>query len=829
MLSTIALTLSLSIPFIPSIAAYSKPVRHVHNFHNPHASQFKREVTADTSNIADASFDFVIVGGGCAGLAIASRLSEWSNVTVLVIEAGGDGSDVEAQIDIPGYSYLHSLTGSAYDWAYNTVAQTDSGGGTKYWPRGKGLGGSGAINGLFWCRGAQSEYDAWATLNPGGEQTWNWEEVSKYINKAENFSQPNSSVQDYFGMVLDSSVHGSGGPIQAGFSEYIFDSVKNWIPAWVGLGFTAHDLADGNTRGVMITPSTLNMRNQSRSDSKAGYIDPLPPRSNLVILTGQQVTEVLFNGTKDASGNVMASGVKFQASSSATSYSVQANREVILAGGSIGSPQILQLSGIGPSSTLTGLGIDVVLDLPVGYNLQDHQSYSMYWSTPQGTLTWANLSYTNELGQEQLQIYDQSATGMWTYINEAVGYVSMSDISGGSSAAQSYQANVQSEMNTTVSDVTSWLDLPDSVATGLAAQYALQAEWLTTDVGQLEIILTMLGQGDNTLGIQVALQHPWSRGNILITSTSAFTAPAINPDYFGVGYDIDIMNYGSEFARKLAAAAPLSEVMLTETLPGATVTGDALGNYTKTNCGTEYHPIGTCSMLPKNSGGVVDTNLIVYGTNNLRVIDASIAPIHMSSHTMAIAYGIAEKGADIVKSRWMAVVAETNTTTNATVASTSTATASAGVATDTAVTGANDKNGASSSSDLSLGAKIGIGAGVGVGGLAVLAALLAFCLVRRKRKNEDAAAAANMQKLYRRPGGSGRGYSDGAYKEAAEGAYPLATLPTPAAPFSHGGHQRDRSVGSMDTLELYGAQPMRSESGYGLANYDRGGASSPYR
>jgi len=183
-------------------------------------------------------------------------------------------------------------------------------------------------------------------------------------------------------MTFDTSAHGSSGPIQSGFCEYIYDAVANWIPAWVNLGLPAVDLWAGSARGVMITPSIINPVNQTRSNSKAGYIDPLPPRSNLVILTGQQVTSVIFNGSTDANGGLIASGVTFQAARGSTSYSVQANKEVILAGGTVGSPQVLQLSGIGPAERLTNLGIQSRVDLPVGYNLQDHVSYSMYWTAP---------------------------------------------------------------------------------------------------------------------------------------------------------------------------------------------------------------------------------------------------------------------------------------------------------------------------------------------------------------------------------------------------------------------------------------------------------------
>jgi hypothetical protein len=340
----------------------------------------------------------------------------------------------------------------------------------------------------------------------------------------------------------------------------------------------------------------------------------------------------------------------------------------------------------------------------------------------QGTYTWNNLSTSSTLQAEALSQYEANATGLWTYINEAVGYPSMTDITGSSSAASTYASTVTSAIASTVSDVTSWMNLPSNVATGLTAQYKLMAGWLTQNIGQLEIILTMLGNGGNQIGIQVALQHPWSRGTIFINSTNPFTQPAINPDYFGVGYDIDIMGYGSEFARTLAATSPLSTVMTSEYSPGTAYTGDTLANYTKQNCGTEYHPLGTCAMLPQASGGVVDTNLIVYGSANLRVIDASIMPLHLSAHLMATSYGVAEKGADIIKSKYMAVSVSSNSTAT---------TATPGKATDTSVTNANKA--ASSTSTLSTGAKIGIGVGAGVGAAVLLGALVSGVASHRAR------------------------------------------------------------------------------------------------
>jgi choline dehydrogenase-like flavoprotein len=454
----------------------------------------------------------------------------------------------------------------------------------------------------------------------------------------------------------------------------------------------------------------------TRSDSKAGYIDGLPPRDNLVILTGQQVTQITFNGSTDASGNVIASGVEFRATAGATSYSANARREVILSGGTVGSPQMLQLSGIGPAAQLATAGVQSRVDLPVGYNLQDHITIDMYFNTPAGTLTWNNLSNDRALADEELAKYRASATGMWTFVNEAVAFPNMADLMDASSA--NYAAQVLEDLPKTVEDVTNWKSLPDNVSKGLASQYAVQQSHIDSDVGQVEVLMHLLGPNNN-VGIQASLQHPWSRGTIFITSNDAFTSPAINPDYFSVGYDIDILNYGMEFARRISQASPMNGLTITESQPGATVTGDAMLDYIRRQSHTTYHPIGTCSMLPRDQGGVVDTSLLVYGTNNIRVVDSSVIPLHLSAHTMGTTYGVAEKAAEIIKKKYWEVQPETSSS-SAGSSSTQTGSSAAGSGTEAAAAGSNtDAN-----AGLSNAAKIGVGVGVGAGAFALLAALV---------------------------------------------------------------------------------------------------------
>jgi choline dehydrogenase-like flavoprotein len=682
------------------------------------------------------------------------------------------------------------------------------------WPRGKLLGGSGAVNGMFWGRASSHEYDAWGDLNPGGNVTWNWNEVDKYIKKSETLGWPSQSNIDTFHIAIDQKAHGTSGPIHIGWSSYIYPFTANWVPSWEALGFTNKDLAGGDVRGVSLTPSTMFQENQTRCDSKAGYIDSQPDRPNLVILTGQQVTEVLFNGSTDASGNMIASGVSFAAWDGAATYSVQANKEVILAGGTIGSPQILQLSGIGPSDILTPLDIAVRKDLPVGHNLQDHASSTMYFSTTE-IENWAQLWGNKDAVATALAEWKSSKTGVLTYINEAVGYVSMADIT-----SASYASTAAASVNVaqTVADMAAAHDMPSSVQAGLTAQYNIQKQWLTDSTGQLEIILSMWGSGANNVGIQVALQHPFSRGTCHINSARPWAKPRIDPGYYSVDIDREIIGSGANWVRRLVAAGPFGNTVTGET--GATngLNGSALTTAMQNGASTEYHPHGTCSMLPEEMGGVVDTRLIVYGTNNLRVIDSSIIPLHISAHLMATTYGIAEKGADIIKQAHWKPPPPPESSHMAT--ATEEEIASIGEATDTAVANAQKD---AASTGLSTGAKIGVGVGAGIGA-GLLLGLLVFCLCIRKKKRPTTDekgwyAGANSQD-------NSAWDAQQAYRE--QDSYPMGGI---AAPRPNRFSSAHASISTMATADLQGLHPgQRADSSYSLGDYSRGsGTASPYR
>lgn len=238
---------------------------------------------------------------------------------------------------------------------------------------------------------------------------------------------------------------------------------------------------------------------------------------------------------------------------------------------------------------------------------------------------------------------------MWTLPPSLTADVNGADIGGGQVAVNTFADQI--DIEGLVKQMTTRLNLPASVAKGLRTQYYIQRDWLKADIGQFEIIFHLWGKSSTSLGFQVALQHPWSRGRVSISSADPFAMPVIDPDYFNADVDVENMNNAALWTRKMVSTPPMGDIMLNESAPGTNYSGSSLSDYFKQSGGTEYHPLGTCAMLPKSDGGVVDTNLRVYGTNNLRVVDASIMPLQISAHLMASTYGVAEFAADIIKSQ----------------------------------------------------------------------------------------------------------------------------------------------------------------------------------
>ncbi|KIY62258.1 GMC oxidoreductase [Cylindrobasidium torrendii FP15055 ss-10] len=612
---------------------------HGHNAH-AHAAAARaaglraRNIVYD--NKLKDSYDFVIVGGGTAGLVLGARLSEDSNHTVLVLEAGHSGDAVVSTIDVPHNTYYDSLTKSEYDWAYSTAAQAGLDNRNLPWPRGKVLGGSSAINGLYAVRPAEVEVDAWKDLLEGadGADNWSWNSLYEAMKKSETFTAPSDEIATTAGITYDASLHGTDGPMHNSYPGYQLELNGEWQTALASIGIDSRkDGNGGENWGAFVTTSYINPANWTRSYTRNSYLDPLPPRDNFDVLADAQVTRLLF---ESGSGDLKANGVEYASARDQPTSIIKVNKEVILAAGVVGSPQVLMLSGVGPRDVLESVGIEVKNELPgVGQHLQDHLVTAVYFSTnttTAGSLRTGGLD-TPEFG---------------SYINSATAYVNLTAILG-ESARNDFLATISDAAAASAALVPS---TSSEVVTGYKNMYAKALDLLqNTQVGSIELLFALTGDG--TFGVQAGLQHPFSPGHISLNSSSAFDYPIIDPGYLSHSADLTVLREGIKLARKVGQTTPIKDAVIAETFPGDSVqTDEEWETWLKQNLGTEYHPRGSCSMLPKASGGVIDPKLFVYGTSNVRIADSSIFPIDMSCHLEAPTIGVAEKAAEIIRAAY---------------------------------------------------------------------------------------------------------------------------------------------------------------------------------
>ncbi|GAA5855847.1 hypothetical protein JCM8547_000383 [Rhodosporidiobolus lusitaniae] len=639
----------------------------------------KRATVTDAAELSGQSFDYVIVGGGTAGLVIATRLSENSSVSVAVIEAGSDGSAVEDKVLAPAMAYFGGIANvdSEYDWQYTTEPQSTLNDRSIFWPRGKILGGSSAVNGLYMIRQSEIEQDSWAALVNDNEN-WGWDAVYPYLKKSETWTPPSDYYIEEAQMVLNESLHGLDGPVHYSYPGIFYNSTFEWIETLGNLGIDTRDPAGGENWGAYIATSAINPTNWTRSYAKNGYLDPVDYRNNLVVLTGYQATKVVFDGTT-------ATGVEFASAAGEDTYTVSANQEVILSTGVIGTPQLLQVSGVGPSDLLTGLGIEVVKDLPgVGMHLTDHLSGAITLNTSfpfSGDLVESNTTYA----AEQLALWKEGdASSLYTSPNDAVAYINLTTLFG-EEAAQAFIDEIAANQSSLVSAYST----DATVQAGYNATYSAELrDVYPSAVGQAELLLaatgTYGGYPDSvTIQIQAAIQHPLSRGSVKINSTSTFDKAVVDPGYLSHPADMPILRQAFKYARNISQTAPFSDYVLSELSPGTAVqTDEEWETWIRGVVSTEYHPAGTASMLPESEGGVVDNACRVYGVTGLRVIDSSIVPLGMSAHMTAPLYGIAERAYDLLVSTSKAA-GGSDASTNATSSSPTGATGNPGAASST--------------------------------------------------------------------------------------------------------------------------------------------------
>jgi choline dehydrogenase len=524
-------------------------------------------------------FDYVIVGAGSAGCAIANRLSAGSDISVALLEAGGE--DRSPWIHIP-VGYFKTMGNPKTDWCYKTEADPGLNGRAINWPRGKVLGGSSSINGLLYVRGQPQDFDHWRQL---GNDGWSWDDVLPYFKRAENWE----------GAAADE--RGVGGPLNVSENKVDRDIVDAWVEAATAAGYRrTPDYNREDQEGVGYFQMT--MKDGRRCSSAAAYLKPVRKRPNLHIFTRAQSEKVLIDGNRVTGVRCTING---------KSVDVSARREVVLSAGSIGSPQLLMLSGIGDALELQPHGIDVLHHLPgVGKNLQDHLQARPVFKCRASTI---NTETGNMF---------QLAAIAFQYALKRSGPMAM--------AASLGTGFLKTHAELETPDIQFHIQ-PFSADNPADGSHKFSA--FTSSVLQL---------------------RPESTGRIVLRSASPYDYPAIYPNYLATKTDCDTLVAGIKIARDICDHAPLKDLVTEEYAPGVGVGRDddeAVLDWARSTATTIYHPTGTCKM-GQDKMAVVDSRLRVHGLSGLRVADASIMPVITSGNTNAPTIMIGEKLADFV-------------------------------------------------------------------------------------------------------------------------------------------------------------------------------------
>jgi choline dehydrogenase len=524
------------------------------------------------------SYDYVIVGAGSAGCVVANRLSADPNVTVALLEAGG--RDTNPWIHIPA-GYYRNITNPKITWQYACGPEPHLGGRMINWPRGRVLGGTSAINGLLYVRGQSHDFDVWRQL---GNVGWSYADVLPLFKRAEGQERGADEL------------HGADGPLGVSdlhMTNPVCDAfVKSCMAE--GIPFT-RDFNGPTQEGVGYYQVTN--RNGRRSTTAVAYLRPIKSRQNLHVITNAAAQSLVLDGKR-------VTGVRVRRNDMIEV--VRASREVILAAGAIGSPQLLQVSGIGPGGVLKSAGVDVRHELAgVGENLQDHyQARMVYEVSAKGSL--------NEVWHSR---WLQLLTGM-DYVFRRRGMLT-------------FGAGVVGAFTKSSATV----DIPDVQFHFIPLSGEGPGKGLHTFPGVI---------------VSVCQLRPESRGHIHITSPDAAIQPSIVSNYLEAAIDQRVLLDAMKLARRIVARAPFADITVREHLPGKDHTScDQLMTFARDKGTTIFHPCGTAKM-GRDPMAVVDERLRVHGISGLRVADASIMPTMTSGNTNAPTIMIGEKAADLI-------------------------------------------------------------------------------------------------------------------------------------------------------------------------------------
>lgn len=608
----------------------------------------------------DSKPDFVIVGGGLAGLVVAARLTEDPETTVLVLEAGKDHSS-DPRIRTPAF-WISLLGQEDFDWDYRSTEQKGFDGKVVPLSQGKILGGSSAINGEAFVANSKVAVDAWAEFgNPG----WDWDTLGPYYKKSHTLTRPSPAACEHLRLnYIDDSVRGTDGPVQASFPEETKDPLPTaWVDTLAALGYPARgDPFSGQFSGGYINAMNIDPVSKTRSDVVSAYLEPARSRTNLHIEQGVTVEKLIFD---NSSGKPKAIGVQVRQEN--FTKTVTAEKEIILAAGVFGTPKILELSGIGSREHLEPLGIKVVVDNPnVGENLQDHPNTSMSFEVVDGVETLDALSRQEpEAVQAAMQQYMNEKSGPFSTNGNFVNAIlPVPDFQGPNG-----KAALDDVLSTTTEDATPGPFSPShssfvrqvlgnpAEGVGSLFTYPSRCNVIPTGAGASIIHHGEDSAPGNFLTICAALLYPLSRGSSHISSTDPTAKPVINPRYLEHPLDLEVLARFLQYIEKITHSAPLNKYLKPNGRRnyGAPMNMSDMAvakDYTKKSGLSCWHPTSTCAMLPQERGGVVSPELLVYGVEGLRIVDSSVIPLATRGNCQTTVYAVAERAADLIKNSY---------------------------------------------------------------------------------------------------------------------------------------------------------------------------------